>query len=48
MHNTGFAFHLLGVTVCNKNTQDIAGVLALQDLATVWGTSFRLEEEKSD
>ena len=37
MHNTGFAFNLSGVMVSNKSPQGIAGVLALQCLATVWG-----------
>lgn len=37
VHNTGFAFNLSGVSVCNKNTWDVAGVLVLQSLITVWG-----------
>lgn len=37
MHNTGFAFNLSGMSVCNKNMWDVAGVLVLQSLITVWG-----------
>lgn len=37
MHDTAFAFNLSGVTVCSKNMQGIAGDLAVQSIATVWG-----------